>query len=467
MSFKRRFFLGGSAGLVLMGVTAISQIALVPLLLSRWSPEEYGVWVTVQALVAFSTVLSMGYKTYLEFEFLRIGHLEPDEISRLLYSSLAPVLLLALFETLLVLLITEASVVAGVLGLVPSLANNAGHLWLILSLSWLLGTVIPGVFQRAFTPFGFYANNAWWSVLLSILNLVVLVLTVLMGGGLVGAGVATCVSNVLMGGVRTIYLVRIQSRFGIIRCAEDYSVLRQSISQVVAVAAKNAMITFQQQGVRVVLAGMLGPALLASFSTVRTLSNVVMQGNQAVLYPLVPEVMRFVNEKKSEKVGDVFGLMWLLGLLGGSVFLVVLQFFMGWIFNVWTRGKLHFDPLLFAGLAASLIVFSLYQPFLAVIKGMNMVRAQFYSAAISTALLLVLLILLGPVYGLPVIGLVVLACESMLAGFYFYYARRGLESNGIRWPVGRVRMAVISTVIFSILVFASWLMGVLNTACLG
>ena len=55
-----------------VGITLVSQLALVPIYLSFWSPETYGIWLALQTFYALGTIFGMAHLTFLENEFIRI-----------------------------------------------------------------------------------------------------------------------------------------------------------------------------------------------------------------------------------------------------------------------------------------------------------------------------------------------------------------------------------------------------------
>src|SRR5271167_1442140 len=102
-----------------MGVTVAAQLALVPLYLSFWSAETYGVWLALQAFYAFATILGMSHLTFLENEFIRIGNSSLPVLGRVLWSSIPMAIVIAA---------VQLALVAGLIwtGLFASLLNPDG-----------------------------------------------------------------------------------------------------------------------------------------------------------------------------------------------------------------------------------------------------------------------------------------------------------------------------------------------------
>ena len=97
MSSIQRIISGSSAGLVRnffqLGLILIS----LPLYLSFWSLELYGIWILIISIISFIKLPITNYLEYLGHEFLRNGPKNRLEISKIIYGSVFMVVLINFF----------------------------------------------------------------------------------------------------------------------------------------------------------------------------------------------------------------------------------------------------------------------------------------------------------------------------------------------------------------------------------
>lgn len=437
MSAVKRFISGGAAGIVSIFVVVLNQLALVPIFLAHWSVEEFGVWLTVQALMSFSSVLSFGYKTYWEFEFLKLGSGDRLATAQSLYSAIPTVLFLATLETVVVWVIVQSGAVSTLLssnGVSASLVSDAGWLWLVQSFNWLLFIATPGLAQRAIVPYGYYPRNAWWYVAGSFFSTIAAAIAVLMGAKLLLAGVIQAMVYAVFALVLCWNLRAILRKESILPVRPCYGLGFYAIWPSLALAAKSLLGMIQQHGIRVLLAGGLGVRDLAAFSTMRTVSNVALQGVGTVVNPITPELMRFAVACDSERVRASMGVIWLIGVYVMGVFLLMLQIMAPWLFDLWTLGKIAFDPLVFAVLSIALLIFGLSQPVLTLVRGNNLLKAQLIVTVFGAVVMVGSIFLLTRKFGMLAAAFGLLSAEIISLAIYAWTAKRWLISKGINWP---------------------------------
>ena len=78
MSTAGRLVSASIASWIRIGVTVISQVALVPIYLQRWDHATYGSWLAIQTIYGFMTLCDISHHDFLGFEFLRLGRHPKD-----------------------------------------------------------------------------------------------------------------------------------------------------------------------------------------------------------------------------------------------------------------------------------------------------------------------------------------------------------------------------------------------------
>jgi O-antigen/teichoic acid export membrane protein len=210
----------------------------------------------------------------------------------------------------------------------------------------------------------------------------------------------------------------------------------------------------RQQGVRIFLGALVGVTQMTAFSTMRTMSNLSLQGIGTVTNPIMPEIMRFLREKDSARTGATVGFVWFLAVILLSPVLIGFQWLMPIVYHVWTRGKITFDPALFGIFSITLLVFSIARPPMAVLQGNNLLKVQLAISITVSAVAVGGICLFAAKFGLIGAALCLLAAELLGTILAIWFAWKWLERNGIGFPWGPFRVCVASIAIASVTVVA-------------
>ncbi|MDO6749597.1 hypothetical protein, partial [Gilvimarinus sp. 1_MG-2023] len=87
--------------------------------------------------------------------------------------------------------------------------------------------------------------------------------------------------------------------------------------------------------------------------------------------PILPELMRYVHEKKQVEIQATLAVLWLMLCFFLAPGFVILQLFVEPLFEIWTAGAIKFDPVLFAVLSSSILVVVLAQSSESILRGNN------------------------------------------------------------------------------------------------
>ncbi|GAB4057325.1 hypothetical protein [Uliginosibacterium sediminicola] len=438
MSVVKRLLSGSIAGWASIAILTVNQLALVPIFLKYWTVEEFAVWLAAQAVLSFGTVLSVGYNTYLEFEFIKYGEKNRIRIAEILYSAAPCVFVLAACETSVVFFAIKSGWANSLFnsdGDLPAwLLRDAGYLILVQSLGYLISVCVLGLIQRAIVPFGYYSRNAWLYVCGSIVSTLGAVCSVVSGGGVLVTGIAQVAAYFLFSVAAAYYLINILKDELLL--PRKFSLLYgfKSLLPASALAVKTLFGMLQQQGVRLLLGGFLGMHELASFASMRTINNVAMQAASTVVNPLAPELMRYANSGDSEKMHSTFGLMWILVAISLAFVLVPLQWIAPLVFKTWTLGRISYYPFVFCGLSVALLVFCVSQPALTIVKGTNSIKTQLAATICGAFVLIVSIYCLSKSIGLLSAAVGLIASEVIALIFYMLSAKRWIARHEMTWP---------------------------------
>jgi O-antigen/teichoic acid export membrane protein len=201
-----------------------------------------------------------------------------------------------------------------------------------------------------------------------------------------------------------------------------------------ALSGKFLLENARHQGVRIILAPLVGVTGIAAFSTMRTGANVALQGLNTVIHPLMPELMRFLHQRDQERSEAAFGTIWIVVVAIMAPAVVVAQVIMEPLYHIWTRGHVQFDPLLFGILSLTVLVYAVVQPAMAVVIGNNMLKPQIVLSALAAIVVIGVMYLLVPRFGIIGAGVALLAAEVTATMSYMFFAQRWLRKNGLTWP---------------------------------
>ncbi len=451
MSTASRLISGSAASWMRIGITMISQIALVPLYLNYWTVETYGVWLAIQALVAIMTMMDLGHQTFLGYEFLRFGRNNIRELSRYLWSGAGMGLVIGTVQILLILIFIYTGLLPYLLGRSDlqdtALTDAAGAVLLLQGVIWLITSSTGGLFVRALEPFGYYPRLAWWGVFTTMVVNVAPAVAVTLGADLLRTGIVTAASTILINIPLYIDMFGLMRKERIKFSRPDFKIGFRNFIQATAVAGKLLLENARQQGVRLVLAPLSGAVGLAAFSTMRTGSNVALQGLNTVTNPLMPDLMRFLHEKDQERSEAAFGTIWIVVVALMAPAVVILQAFISPLFLLWTNGHIQFDPSLFAILSLSVLVYAVVQPAMAVVLGNNLMKPQLLLSVIGAIVVIVGIIILVPLMGILGAGVALLAAEITTSTGYARFATKWLHQNSLIWPKKSFMIATTSVVI--------------------
>ncbi|MCU7547499.1 hypothetical protein OCK74_00155 [Chitinophagaceae bacterium LB-8] len=438
MSTALRVISGSSAAWARIGVTMLSQLALVPLYLSHWTVETYGIWLAVQALANVIYTLDFGHQTFLEFEFLRIGKDNRKQLSNYLSSGVFIGVCLSIFQVLLIIIFLISGMLPSLLGELElvdrSILYDAGIALLLQGIVWLICTSMIGLFTRALAPFGYYARMSWWGVLNAALSIFAPVVAVVLGADLLITSLVAAGASIACSGFQYLDIFHLFRREQIIIGKPSLKLGWKNLLYSIIISGRNLLENTRQQGVRLILTPLSGAAGLAAFSTMRTGANVALQGMASVSNPLMPELMRFLHQRDQKRIELAFGTVWVVVVVILAPAVVVLQAVIKPLYSIWTRGQIPFNPWLFAMLSQTVLVYALAQPAIAVVKGNNLLKPQLSISAFAAIVVVGGMWVLVPAAGILGAGASLLLAEAIAAAGYKIVASRWMIQAGLSWP---------------------------------
>jgi len=449
MSVSSRLISGTTASWVQIGITLVTQLTLVPLYLSYWDVTTYGLWLAVLSLSALLTSLDLGFQEYIGFEFLRFGKKNLPELSKYLCSGLIIGIGMGIIQLLLISACLFFGNIGSFLGEESTvkhaqLIHEAGLVLLMQSFAWLICGSIGGILTRALSTFGHYHRMAWWGVFSALLMNVAPAVAVIFGASLLETGLIVAGVRILADIPIYIDMIRLLRKEGIVNTSPSIKLGWNIFIKSILLSVTGLCENLRQQGARLLLTPFTGAAGLAAFSTMRTGTNVAMQGLHTITNPLMPELMLFLHNRDQERSDKAFGTVWIVSISLLTPALVCAQVIVEPLYEAWTRGRIPFNPWLFAALSVSVLVYAIAQPAIAIVRGNNLLNAQLLISGLTATIALTGIFLLVPWLGITGAGVALLLAEIAANIGFRMVARRWLRKNELIWPEQAFYMSATS-----------------------
>jgi len=437
MSVVKRLVMGSAASWAKIVVTIFSQVLVVPIFLSHWTVEEYGYWVLIQTVCAFASIFSSGHQNYVGFEFLKAGENDPKLLAKLFYSAIPYTLLICFIELLVVVGSIYFGLMDSVFGVTynlnQSILRDAYTGLIIYSVAWLLLAGVSGLAGRLVMVYGYFARFGWWGVMTALAVSLASAIAVLLGANLLETIIITTLANFLINLPVFWDLWRLFRKHQILVCVPDWLLGAQQIARSFALSSATVFDLIRQQGIRMFLSGSVGVAQMTAFATIRTLSNISLQGVGTITNPLLPEMMRYLRNKEQDKIDSSMGFVWLCSVVIVVPVVLFFQWVMPMVFTAWTRGKIPYDAHLFGVFSITLLIFSLSRPPSAILQGNNLANAQLIINALISVFAIIGVILMTPLFGILGAAYVLLVSELIGLILTMYYGIQWLNNNRLKW----------------------------------
>lgn len=447
MSTLQRFLSASAASWVRIGFTVLTQLLLVPVILSHWSVEQFGCWLIIQTFGAMSAIVSTGHQIFMGFEFLKVGDRRREELRTLFYSAMPFVFGIAALELIVLLLMIAFGLVDAVFDgktMDPVLLHQARISLVLFSVYNLISATFGGLGGRVVAPYGKFPRFTWWNTLLTIVMALAQGVAVVLGADLLKTVIVVIMAGLAVNTPIHLDLWRTFRRFGLQPKRPDWRLGLSNFLRSLAIAVGAVLDMLRQQGVRIFLGALVGVAEMTAFSTMRTLSNLSLQGIGTITNPIMPEIMRFLRERDSERTNATVGFVWFFAVLLLSPILIAFQWIMPVVFRVWTRGKIEFDPALFGLFSVTLLVYSIARPSAAVLQGNNLLKLQLLISVTVSVIAIAGVFVLTPSFGVDGAAVALLLAEIVGTALNVQFARRWLNENGIEFPTALFAVSVAS-----------------------
>ena len=350
---KSRILSGVVAHIYAQAVTVMTQLASLPIFLSRWDLDLYGQWLMIVAMPAYLSISDVGLLTSAgNLMAMHQARGETAEVNRIFNSSLAAILvlvpLLAVCVGVLLLMFT--------FGLSVSLR---GALYVMIFVALI--AVASGLFEAAYRPFGKYPKVTF---LLSTSRITAWAGSIV--GLFIGSTLASAALGLLAG--RAIFLlamiafarrdipeIRINLR------TADTALIRRLLSSGVGFLSFSIGNVVTLQGMVLMVGAQLGGAAVALFSSIRTLTRMLTQISTLTGRAMAPEISLLYGAGDERAAAELISrVLWKVVPIT-IVAAVLLAPLGSTILRIWSHGRLVINGTAYAILLTAAVASSFWQ----------------------------------------------------------------------------------------------------------
>jgi O-antigen/teichoic acid export membrane protein len=335
------------------GITIVTQLASLPIFLSRWSASQYGEWLVLSAIPAYLAVADFGIVTAggnMMTMYKARGNMV--EVNRVFHSSIAiivvavPLLGLCIFASILLY----------------GFGMNLDHrIALCALMSAALINVSCGLFDSAYRPFGKYPKVTFLFTTGRIVDWVGTIVGLYVGGNLASAAIGMLIGRVGCAVAMFFFALHDVPELQWSVGEADGKLIRQLIRSGLGFLSFPVSNILTLQGMVILVGTQLGGGAVAVFNTSRTMARLLSQLAILTGKSSSPEISRLYGAGQAHE-GDVLIKQMMMAVIPLTVVGAIgLELLGPWIMTHWSRGKVDFDRTVFTWLVVGAIFAAYWQ----------------------------------------------------------------------------------------------------------
>lgn len=350
---QSRIYSGILAHLYAQGVTVLTQLASLPIFLSRWDLNTYGRWLMLMTLPAYLSISDVGLLTASgNLMAMHQARRETHEVNRIYNSSLAAMLLL----------VPALSLLSGLLLWLFSFGMSVDErrALFVLIVAGLI-TVLCSVFEASYRPFGKYPRITVMLTTARIVEWSGSIAGLFMGGTLTSAGLGYLIGRA--GCCAALFVIAPHDTPELhyrLRLA-DWGLIRSLLRYGFGFLSFPVGNVVTLQGTVLLVGSQLGGSALTLFSSTRTLTRMLTQIATISAKSMAPEISALYGAGNEPGAAELCRrMLWKivpLTLLGAAVLLPLGPT----ILRVWSRGKLSMNMTCYALLLGAAVASAWWQ----------------------------------------------------------------------------------------------------------
>jgi O-antigen/teichoic acid export membrane protein len=405
-----------------MGVGAACSLIAVPLYVRFLGKEEYGLWLVILSLLWPLTIMALGFPTVTQ-NILAEAHAHGDwvEAKRVLATGFTLLAVSTLSGCALAVILAHTGILVRLLK-TPSTLQCQALLVVLISIGGYALAQPLQVFRMALRAFERVDLEQRGLSLQAILNLLVVVVVLVLGGRLVAVAIAYAAVQVLSGGFFVLYVRRKFPRLG-------FSFAHVSKAVALAMLAPGFhFFILSLSGVliwgmdNIVISAVLGVVFVTAFAIASRLTS-ILRGIVATLFTtMTPTITTLHAEKRAETLRRMLAVSTKLAMGMALLLGIELGFFGRNFIALWAGKQVVVDQATFWSLTGVLAVNVFTQPAFFLIVATSKHKTYSYLCLAEGALNLALSYWWVHVWGVRGVALGTLVSQIVFSGVYLPWA---------------------------------------------
>jgi len=415
----KRILSGAGANAYAQFVTIIIQLGSLPILLTVWDLETYGIWLVISTIPVYISLSDVGMVTATGNRLNMLLTRGLKEKANTVFQSTLVFLFLACMLILVVLALLVQIVTMPVETRLPL------FLLCISAFISLFGGLAGAIYKATFR----YALSIFISSNIRLLEWLGLLLGLWYGGSYLSVAIGILIARF----TGTVFFI-VYSRgdhgiqWGI--ASFKWSEVLLTIKPAIAFMSFPIANALNIQCVTLVVASTLGPSTLAIFNAYRTVARVTVQATSIVSHALWPEFTRLYVSDPSGKLVKLYKNMFWLGSAIALVICIIVYLFSPYVLKYWSNGKIEFISLLMAAMMLYAFICSVWHVSRILMMSTSQhIRLAIWSSCIAS-LTVILTYIVALIYKSSLgVSIVLAFCESLMAIYAIFSSRNLLKSK--------------------------------------
>jgi len=361
----------------------IYNIFSVPIILSKWEIEKFGVWILLNSIFSYLYLLNLSLEQFTFSENLKLGKKKIEEISKNISNGILFSIIISFVLIIIIFLLDKVKIVELVNVKNTYLIDIIQSIIIYTIFTSLTYSIFPFI-SDALVIFGYQHIFIWFrSINKFISNSCALFAIYYFNTSIIQTVVCMVIVESLSYTFMFIYSYKVLTKEKLNLTNIDFKKGLSNFIKSILVFINNILNTITAQGLRIIISSLLSSSTLAIFTVTRTISNAFMQSVQTLADPMLPNLMESFVEKKNEKLNNYFNLYFIFISLIFCPILFIINLYIIDIFNFWTLNKILFNEFLYFFLICGVAIYSISLPLKLVLTGNNLNKEKIFINFIS------------------------------------------------------------------------------------
>lgn len=345
----------GSASIV---VTFLNQIVLVPIFLSIFNQNLYGVWIILSTIVLMIRALNLGQLNYASNLINITDRFESEKTQKLLpicFSSNVTMMSLQIVVTF-ILAIPAVFIFLTNIDLEVFVNNKLTLCIIIFACSKIVYQFYNLYVLRLFEPQGKINITLKYQSIGELLDFLSLAISCYFFKSLIAMCVSSLVVSILYSIAIHFVVMSAEIKYFAKITVHNWIEGLQQIKKSTFLTFSFFLEKFSEVGLNFIVTFFYAITVLPIFSTSRTIANMAIKVSNIIAIPLMPSIQKNYAVKDNTSIMNSFNLYWKFSLLIIIITFTILFPFVDPLYYIWTKNKIEFNKVLFMTILIGVIM---------------------------------------------------------------------------------------------------------------